>query len=122
MARPSRSGCSACNVNPCPYPDSAEVQPPRRGEVTHALRVRVAHVDLPDEPAQTCGPLAALMLAHNWFGGRFVEARGRLGGQTTGHFLGIFKHVQRIHLTPTHRDHAVGLLITREAVVTAAAQ
>jgi hypothetical protein len=83
----------------------------------------VSHTStLPDEPAQTCGPLAALMLAHNWFGGRFVEARGRLDGQTTGHFLGIFNHIQRIYLTPAHRDHAVGLLITREAVVTAAGQ
>jgi hypothetical protein len=53
---------------------------------------------------------------------QLVEAKGRLDSQTTGHFLGIFKYIQRIHLTPAHRDHAVGLLITREAVVTAAAQ
>jgi len=34
-----------------------------------------------------CDPLAVLMLAHNLFGDRFLEARCSLGGKTTGQFL-----------------------------------
>jgi hypothetical protein len=64
-----------------------ELRPPRRGEVNHSQLVRVANVDLPYEHAQKCGPLAALMLAHNLFGDSFFEARCSLGAKTAGHFL-----------------------------------
>jgi hypothetical protein len=82
IVRPVKS-----NNDPCFTSDSAEFRPPRRGEVNHSLLVRVANVDLPYDHAQTCGPLAALMLAHNWFGGSFVEAGCRLGGKSTGRCL-----------------------------------
>jgi len=44
-------------------------------------------------------------LAHDLCGNGFFEASGHLGGQTTGHFLGILKHIQYIHTTPPQGDH-----------------
>ncbi len=37
----------------------------------------------------TCarGPVTALLLAYDWFGDRFFEARGCLGGKPTGRCL-----------------------------------
>ncbi len=89
MTRPSLREYAGVQQERYPYstPDSAEFRPPRRGEVNHSLLVRIANVDLHYEHAKKCGPLAALMLAHNLFADSFFEARCSLGGKTTGHFL-----------------------------------
>ena len=44
-------------------------------------------------------------LAHDLCGNGFFKASGHLGGQTTGHFLDILKHIQYIHTTPPQGDH-----------------
>ena len=44
-------------------------------------------------------------LANDLCGNGFFKASGHLGGQTTGHFLGILKHIQYIHTTPPQGDH-----------------
>jgi hypothetical protein len=38
-------------------------------------------------PRLRCGPLAALLLAYNWFGDSFIEASFRLCGKTAGRCL-----------------------------------
>ena len=43
-------------------------------------------------------PLTAALLAYNLLGGSFFAASCRLGGKTAGHFLRIFKHIERIYL------------------------
>jgi hypothetical protein len=45
------------------------------------------------------------MLAHNLLGGRFLEASGGLSGKTTGHFLRVFKYIERTYFAPTQSDH-----------------
>ena len=44
-------------------------------------------------------------LTNDLCGNGFFEASGQLGGQTTGLFLGVLKHIQHIHTTPPQGDH-----------------
>jgi hypothetical protein len=64
-----------------------------------------ANADLRYEHAKKRGALTALLSAYNLFGDSFFEASCCLGGKTAGHFLRIFKHIERIHLAPSQGEH-----------------
>ncbi len=71
---------------------------PQNAENASGTRPRIAATDSPGIAKMLVLwlPLTALLLAYNLFGDGFLEASCRLGGKTAGHFLRIFKHIERI--------------------------
>jgi hypothetical protein len=59
----------------------------------------------------------ALLLAYNWFGHSFFAASRRLRGETAGHFLRIFKHIERIDLAPPQREYVETMVEVRSVAV-----
>jgi hypothetical protein len=90
---------------------------PRPVARSTTLRWRVANADLRYEHAKKRGPLTALLLACNLFGDSFFEASCRLGGKTAGHFLRIFKHIERIYLAPPQGEHVETMVEVRSVAV-----
>jgi hypothetical protein len=78
---------------------------------------RAANADLRYEHAKKSRPLTALLLAYNLFGDSFFEASCCLGGKTAGHFLRIFKHIERIYLAPPQGEHVETMVEVRRVAV-----
>jgi hypothetical protein len=81
-------------LNPHVFPSVGAVKPKS-----------AANADLRYEHAKKRGPLTSLLSAYNLFGDSFFEASCCLGGKTAGHFLRIFKHIERIYLAPPQGEH-----------------